>query len=289
MRWVALGSREWASPGWRAGKDPALCLLGKQRTASYCNSRERERENKKPFCFSLSSHNVQHARAQFSGGSVALWAVSPAVGSAGSSSELLPLCVLFSVIFLQVRPTSSSVHCTSWRTKEFLFKASEHRLMWFPPIGFPSPLIHIHSEYYTWENTFQKTGQPKTSHKESKQFRVWVKGLSPVGRVYFHLWFVVQPWTNNCCGVPEWATHWRQGKGRSVVECKRRWLRLHTCLTVCMASVCVQSHSRLSLLEVCQSAKIVKGLRANAFLSLWILSPGHTPVKPDSAKKLKVD
>lgn len=50
----------------------------------------------------------------------------------------------------------------------------------------------------------------------------------------------------------------------------------------------VQSHSHLSLLEVCQSAKIFKGLRANAFLSLGILSPGHTPVKPDSAKELKV-
>lgn len=110
-------------------------------------------------------------------------------------------------------------------------------LMWLPPVGFLSPLIQIHSDYYTWENTFQKTEQPKTSHKESKQFGVWVKGLSPVGRVYFYLWFVVQPWTNNCCGVPEWATHWRPGKGRPVVECKRRGLRLHMCLTICMASV----------------------------------------------------
>lgn len=50
----------------------------------------------------------------------------------------------------------------------------------------------------------------------------------------------------------------------------------------------VQSHSYLSLLEVCQSAKIFKGLRANAFLPLGILSPGHTPVKPGSAKELKV-
>lgn len=114
-------------------------------------------------------------------------------------------------------------------------------LMWLPPVDFLSPLIQIHSDYYTWENTFQKTEQPKTSHKESKQLGVWVKGLSPVGRVYFYLWFVVQPWTNNCCGVPEGATHWRPGKGRPVVECKRRGLRLHMCLTMFRATATFHS------------------------------------------------
>lgn len=33
--------------------------------------------------------------------------------------------------------------------KRFVFKALEHMLMWFPPIGFLSPLIQIHSEYHT--------------------------------------------------------------------------------------------------------------------------------------------
>lgn len=54
---------------------------------------------------------------------------------------------LFLVVFLQVRPTSSFVHCTSLHSKAIF--ALEHMLMWFPPIGFLSPSIQIHSEYYT--------------------------------------------------------------------------------------------------------------------------------------------